>query len=68
LSEQALHLREVNQTLQDSEQRLRLAIETGKIGLWIWNSTGVKNSGSFIRETGPSETIHFFAVEAVFQF
>jgi hypothetical protein len=25
-------------------------------------------SGSFIRETGPSETIHFFAVEAVIQF
>jgi hypothetical protein len=24
--------------------------------------------GSFIRETGPSETIHFFAVEAVFHF
>jgi len=24
--------------------------------------------GSFIRDTGPSETIHFFAVEAVFQF
>jgi PAS domain S-box-containing protein len=47
LSEQALHLREVNQTLQDSEQRLRLAIETGKIGLWIWNSTDVKNSGDW---------------------
>ena len=24
--------------------------------------------GSFIRDTGPSETIHFFAVEAVYQF
>jgi hypothetical protein len=24
--------------------------------------------GSFIRDTGPSETIHFFAVEVVFQF
>ena len=24
--------------------------------------------GSFIRDTGPSETIYFFAVEAVFQF
>jgi Alginate export len=24
--------------------------------------------GSFIRDTGPSETIHFFAAEAVFQF
>lgn len=24
--------------------------------------------GSFIRDTGPAETIHFFAVEAVFQF
>jgi PAS domain S-box-containing protein len=47
LSEQAAHLREVNRTLLDSEQRLRLAIETGRIGLWVWNSTDVKNSGDW---------------------
>ena len=47
LSEQAAHLREVNRTLLDSEQRLRLAIETGRIGLWVWNSTDVTNSGDW---------------------
>lgn len=47
LSQQAIHLREVNQTLLDSEQRLRLAIETGRIGLWVWNSTDVTNSGDW---------------------
>jgi PAS domain S-box-containing protein len=47
LSQQAARLRQVNQTLLDSEQRLRLAIETGKIGLWVWNSTDVKNSGDW---------------------
>jgi PAS domain S-box-containing protein len=47
LSQQAAHLREVNQTLLDSEQRLRLAIETGRIGLWVWNSTDVTNSGDW---------------------
>jgi PAS domain S-box-containing protein len=47
LSQQAAHLREVNQTLFDSEQRLRLAIETGRIGLWVWNSTDVTNSGDW---------------------
>ena len=47
LSEQTAHLREVNQSLLDSEQRLRLAIETGRIGLWVWNSTDVTNSGDW---------------------
>jgi PAS domain S-box-containing protein len=45
LSEQTAHLRKVNQSLLDSEQRLRLAIETGRIGLWVWNSTDVTISG-----------------------
>jgi PAS domain S-box-containing protein len=47
LSQQAAHLRQVNQSLLDSEQRLRLAIETGRIGLWVWNSTDVSNSGDW---------------------
>jgi hypothetical protein len=29
-------LRKLNQELIDGEQRLRLAIETGRIGLWVW--------------------------------
>ncbi|MEO5914184.1 MAG: PAS domain-containing protein [Luteolibacter sp.] len=44
---QAADLLEVNRTLVDSEQRLRLAIETGRIGLWVWNSTDVANSGDW---------------------
>jgi PAS domain-containing protein len=47
LSKQTTHLREVNQILFDSEQRLRLAIKTGKIGLWVWNSTNIDNSGDW---------------------
>ena len=47
LSQQAAHLRQVNQTLLESEQRLRLAMETGRIGLWVWNSTDVKNAGDW---------------------
>ena len=47
LSKQTAHLREVNQTLFDSEQRLRLAIETGQIGLWVWNSSDINNSGDW---------------------
>ena len=46
LSRKAAHLRQVNQTLLDSERRLRLAIETGRIGLWVWNSTDLKNVGT----------------------
>jgi GAF domain-containing protein len=40
-------LKQVNQTLIDSEQRFRLAIATGRIGLWVWNSTNVTNSGDW---------------------
>jgi PAS domain S-box-containing protein len=47
LSQQAAELRAVNQSLLDSEQRLRLALETGRIGLWVWNSTDVANSGDW---------------------
>jgi PAS domain S-box-containing protein len=44
LNQQLLSL---NQELIDGEQRLRLAIETGRIGLWVWNSTDVANSGDW---------------------
>ncbi len=47
LSQQALELKEANRTLLDSEQRLRLALETGRIGLWVWNSTDVANAGDW---------------------
>ena len=47
LSQQAARLRQVSQMLLDSEQRLRLVIEMGKIGLWVWNSTDVKNFGDW---------------------
>lgn len=40
-------LRELNQQLLESEQRLRLALETGRIGLWVWNSTDVSNAGDW---------------------
>jgi PAS domain S-box-containing protein len=33
--------------ISESEQRLRLAIETGRIGLWVWNSTDVANAGDW---------------------
>ena len=47
LCQQAAELRQLNQDLLDSEHRLRLAIETGRIGLWVWNSTDVKNAGDW---------------------
>jgi PAS domain S-box-containing protein len=34
-------------SLAESEQRLRLALETGRIGLWVWNSTDVSNAGDW---------------------
>ena len=41
-------LRETNQSLSDSEQRLRLAIATGQIGLWVWKlPTNVNNAGDW---------------------
>ncbi len=47
LQEQTAQLRRLNQELRDGEQRLRLAIETGRIGLWVWNSTDVANAGDW---------------------
>ncbi len=47
LRQQVRQLQEVNQSLADSEQRLRLAIATGRIGLWVWNSTDVANAGDW---------------------
>ena len=47
LSGELERLRELNQSLMDSEQRLRLAIATGQIGLWVWNSTDVTNAGDW---------------------
>ncbi|MEI9892559.1 MAG: PAS domain-containing protein [Chthoniobacter sp.] len=47
LRQQVAHLQEINQSLTDSEQRLRLAIATGQIGLWVWNSTDVTNAGDW---------------------
>ncbi|GAT34879.1 PAS domain S-box-containing protein [Terrimicrobium sacchariphilum] len=43
----ASDLRELNRQLVDSEQRLRLALETGRIGLWVWNSSDVANAGDW---------------------
>lgn len=40
LREQADRLRELNRELVDREQRLRLAIETGRVGVWVWDATG----------------------------
>jgi PAS domain S-box-containing protein len=47
LQDQAQELQKLNTELTDNEQRLRLAIETGRIGLWVWNSTDVANSGDW---------------------
>lgn len=47
LRQQAADLSAANQNLIDSEQRLRLALDTGKIGLWVWNSTDVTNAGDW---------------------
>lgn len=38
---------QVNEILTDSEQRLRLALATGKIGLWVWDSTNLSNVGDW---------------------
>ena len=47
LAEQAGELKAVNQTLLVSEQRLRIAIETGRIGLFVWDSTQLTNPGDW---------------------
>lgn len=47
LQNEVQQLRDLNRSLSDSEQRLRLAIATGRIGLWVWNSTDVNNAGDW---------------------
>lgn len=47
LEQRTTHLKQLNQTLLDSEQRLRLAIETGRIGLFVWDSTQGTNPGDW---------------------
>lgn len=47
LEQRTAHLKQVNQILLDSERRLRLAIETGRIGLFVWDSTQVTNPGDW---------------------
>ncbi len=47
LAQQAAELKVVNQTLLVSEQRLRIAIETGRIGLFVWDSTQLTNPGDW---------------------
>src|SRR3984893_2960256 len=40
LQEQADQLRALNQELVDREARLRLSVETGRVGIWVWDETG----------------------------
>src|SRR5258708_39142591 len=40
LREQADQLRALNEELVDREARLRLSIETGRGGVWVWDATG----------------------------
>src|ERR1700704_1266999 len=40
LREWADQLRALNQDLVDREARLRLSIETGRVGVWVWDATG----------------------------
>ena len=40
LQEQATQLGKSNQELTDREQLLRLSIETGRVGVWVWDATG----------------------------
>src|ERR1700733_9194449 len=40
LKEQADQLRALNQELVDREARLRLSVETGRVGIWVWDETG----------------------------
>jgi PAS domain S-box-containing protein len=47
LQREVEQLQALNRSLSDSEQRLRLAIATGRIGLWVWNSTDVNNAGDW---------------------
>ena len=47
IERQANELKQANKDLFDSEQRLRLALATGKIGLWVWNSADLNNAGDW---------------------
>jgi PAS domain S-box-containing protein len=40
LQQQADQLRSLNRELVDREQRLRLSIEVGRVGVWVWDTTG----------------------------
>jgi PAS domain S-box-containing protein len=40
LQEQADQLLALNQELVDREARLRLSVETGRVGIWVWDATG----------------------------
>jgi PAS domain S-box-containing protein len=40
LQEQTDQLRALNQELMDREARLRLSVETGRVGIWAWDATG----------------------------
>src|ERR1700755_1716565 len=40
LREQADELRSLNDDLVDREARLRLAIDTGRVGIWVWDAPG----------------------------
>jgi PAS domain S-box-containing protein len=40
LQEQASQLRALNQELVDREARLRLSIEVGRVGVWVWDTSG----------------------------
>jgi PAS domain S-box-containing protein len=40
LQEQTDQLRALNQELVDREARLRLSVETGRVGIWVWDATG----------------------------
>lgn len=46
-SEELERLRSRVAELEQSEERLRLAIEMGRIGLWVWDSTDTSNEGDW---------------------
>lgn len=45
LQQQLAQLRQHNQSLIEAEERLRLAMELGGLGLWIWQATPDSNPG-----------------------
>ena len=55
-ADKATRLLAVDKALAESEQWLRMAIEAGKIGLWVWDSTRITNPGDWsprLREIYP---------------